>query len=167
MKIIKNKGFLVYRIKLLVIESFPISCAINQTSFKNSQRLSVKINPQKIHNHRSYTIQELSCLLGINSKTCLRWIEKGLKTIAESKKPILIMGKDAKEFLRKKDSGRKCKLKRRQFYCLTCKGATYAKRGSIKITGDKKLAICRVCNGKISRTIKPYQKDYTIHAPPT
>lgn len=99
----------------------------------------------------SYTIQELSELLDINKKTCLRWIEAGLKTVPESKKPLLIMGKDLKEFIRLKSSKRKISLNRNQFYCLTCKKETYAKRGSIKILTNRKIAVCRACNGKISR----------------
>ncbi len=101
----------------------------------------------------SYTIKELSGLLSVNEKTCLRWIESGLKTIPESKKPILILGSDLKEFLRVKNSKMKVTLNRSQFYCLSCKAATYAKRGSIVKTNNKKVALCRVCNGRMSRII--------------
>jgi hypothetical protein len=121
-----------------------------------------KINPKGVYRHRSYTIEELSALLSKNKKTLLRWIDSGLKTIPESKKPILIMGSDLKEFLRNKYSKKKAKLKRNQFYCLACKKAVYAKRGSIEIFNNQKRALCRVCNGKICRIIKPYQKDYKI-----
>ena len=48
---------------------------------------------------------------------------------------------------------KKIKLNRSQFLCLTCKKASYAKRGSIRVVGKKKLALCRVCNGKMSRII--------------
>jgi len=118
----------------------------------------VKINPKGIFSHRSYTTEELSVLLSKDKKTLLRWIDKGLKTIPESKKPILIMGSDLKEFLRKKKSKRKMKLNRNQFYCLSCKQAVYAKRGSIEKLSNRKIALCRVCNGRTSRIIKPYQK---------
>lgn len=127
----------------------------------------MKINPQKINKHRSYTIKELSCDLGVSQKTCLRWIAGGLPVLDESKKPVLIMGSEIKEYLRIKSSKKKCPLKRKQFYCMHCKGATYAKRGSARFVDGKKLARCSVCNGKISRTIKPRQKDYMIHSPPT
>jgi hypothetical protein len=110
-----------------------------------------KINSQKICKHMSYTIQELSEVLNINKKTFLRWIEAGLKTVPESKKPLLIMGQELKKFLKLKSSKRKIKLNRNQFYCLTCKKETYAKRGSIKVLIGRKIAICRVCKGKISR----------------
>lgn len=121
-----------------------------------------KLNPKGIFKHRSYTIEELSILLGKNQKTLLRWIGKGLKIVPESKKPILIMGFDLKEFIRKNSSKNKIKLNHNQFYCLSCKKAVYAKRGSIKKLSNRKMAQCRVCSGRTSRIIKPSQKDYKI-----
>ncbi len=101
----------------------------------------------------SYTVKELSAELGVDEKTCSRWIANGLKTIPGGKKPILMMGSDIKDFLRKKDAKKKVILNRNQFYCLTCKAARYARRGSIRELGGRKLGTCRVCNGKICRTI--------------
>ena len=110
-----------------------------------------KINCKNICKHRSYMIKELSDLLCINQKTCFRWIDEGLEIIPGCKNPILINGNDLKEFIRKIKLRKKIKLTRYQFFCLTCKKATFAKRGSIKILSNKKIALCRVCNGKISR----------------
>lgn len=113
----------------------------------------MKINPQKICKHRSYTIRELSKLLGIDKKTCFRWIDEGLSILPGCKKPILLMGCNIKEFLNNRKMRKKIKLNRNQFLCLTCKKASYAKRGSIKLMRGKKTALCRVCNGKMSRII--------------
>jgi len=110
----------------------------------------------------NYTIKELSKDLGVNEKTCLRWIAEGLKIVPGSKKPILIMGSEAKKFLRNKDAKKKVKLKRNEFYCLPCRAPRRAKRGSIKRLKNKKTAICSVCNGKMCRIFEPYQKDYQI-----
>lgn len=117
-----------------------------------------KTNPKGIYGHRSYTIKELSVHLSKDEKTLLRWISDGLKTIPESKKPILIRGVDLKEFLRVRSIKKKVKLNRNQSYCLHCRGAVYAKKGSIKILGNRKTGQCRVCSGKICRIIKPYRK---------
>ncbi len=99
----------------------------------------------------SYTIQDVSELLGVTPKTCFRWIDDGLKIIPESKKPIYIHGSDLKEFLRLKNLKRKVPLGRSEFYCLTCKRAVSAKRGSIEVLKNRKTARCRACNGNISR----------------
>lgn len=127
----------------------------------------MKINPQKIHTHITYTTKELAELLGINIKTCFKWIEAGLKTIEGCKKPILMKGSDAKDFLKNRKLKKKITLDRYQFLCMSCKKASDAKRGSIKIIGNKKTARCRACKGKMSRTIKLSQNDYMIHSPPT
>ena len=98
-----------------------------------------------------YTIKEISEALSVTDKTCFRWIENGLKIIAGSKNPIYIHGSDLKEFLRLKNLKRKVLLGRNEFYCLTCKRAVSAKRGSIEVLRVRKTARCRACNGKISR----------------
>jgi hypothetical protein len=113
----------------------------------------MKINPQKIFQHRSYTIKELSELLDIDEKTCFRWIEEGLDIIPGCKKPILIRGGDLKKFLLNRKMRKRIALNRNQFFCMTCKVARLAKRGSIKIVSNKKTASCRVCNGKMCRII--------------
>ncbi len=115
----------------------------------------------------SYTIKEMSDCLKINEKTCLRWIENGLSIVPDSKRPILILGSEIKNFLRKKDSKKKIKLKRCEFYCFTCKTARNAKQGSIKKLQGQKTALCRVCGGKMCRIFKSVQKDYMIRPLPT
>jgi len=113
----------------------------------------MKTNPHKIKKHMNYTIKELSKTLSINKKTCFRWIEEGLKIIPGGKNPILIMGIEVQEFIRKKNAKRKFKMNRNQFYCFHCKKPVYAKRGSIKKMSGRKTALCRVCKGKIVRII--------------
>jgi transposase-like protein len=113
----------------------------------------MKANPRKISSHRSYTIKELADTLAIDEKTCFRWIEQGLRTIPGCKKPLLIYGYEAKEFMKNRKLKKKISLNRSQFLCLTCKVARFAKRGTIKVVGNKKTAVCRVCNGRMSRII--------------
>ena len=103
----------------------------------------------------NYTINELSRNLCISEKTCGRWVDAGLKTVPGSKRPILILGTDLKDFIRLRKAKKKFTMSRSEFLCMSCKRPVFAKRGSIKILSGKKIARCRVCNGKISRTIKP------------
>jgi hypothetical protein len=112
-----------------------------------------RIDRQKIYGSMSYTIKEMADCLNVSEKTCLRWITSGLPIVPGGKKPILMLGSDIKDFLRTKDSKKKIKLKRSEFYCLTCKAARNAKRGSIVKKTNQKTGVCRVCNGKMSRTI--------------
>jgi transposase-like protein len=123
-------------------------------------------NPQLIHEHRSYTVKEIVLLLGVDKRTCFRWIQNGLAILPGPKKPILILGAVLKTFIRTHNSKKKVTLKRHEFYCLRCKAPRRAKRGTIYRSGYEKRAECSVCNGKMSRTIKPYQKDYSISPTP-
>ena len=125
-----------------------------------------RLNPQKIFAHQAYRIDELAAVYGINKKTCLRWIDEGLKTVPGRKKPILMRGGDIKTFIRQKNSKRKFKLEPNEFNCLKCKAPRRAKRGTITESGDTRKGICRVCNSKMTRKIKPYQKDYSIPSIP-
>lgn len=108
----------------------------------------------------SYSVLELTSILGINEKTVARWMESGLKVVAGCAKPYLIYGSDLQAFLKNKDEKRKAPLKRNEFFCFGCKRPRRARRGSKKVVGDKEKAVCAVCSGKMSRTIKPSQKYY-------
>ena len=119
-----------------------------------------KINPKGIHKHMSYTVSELTNILGVNEKTVLRWMDSGLKAVSGGAKPFLIYGSDLQVFLKNKDEKRKVEMKPHEFFCFGCKRPRRAKRGSKKVVGDKEKAVCAVCSGKMSRTIKPSQKYY-------
>lgn len=108
----------------------------------------------------SYTVSELTSILGVNEKTIARWMDSGLKTVSGGAKPFLVYGSDLQVFLKNKDEKRKATLKRNEFFCFSCKCPRRAKRGSKKVAGDKEKALCSVCSGKMSRTIKPSQKYY-------
>lgn len=112
-----------------------------------------RFNPQIIHGHLSYTTDDIATALKVNKKTIFRWIGEGLPVVPGPKKPMLIMGSDLKIFIRLKNSKKKVQLKRHEFYCLKCKAAQSAKRGTIKKLNGRKTGECRVCSGKMSRTI--------------
>lgn len=113
----------------------------------------------------SYTVSELAAAIEASEKTILRWIEfDGLQPILGSKKPLLVMGEEAKRFIKARNSKPVIKLKRHEFYCLKCRAARRAKRGTIVLLDGMKTGLCSVCNSKIRKTIGPYQKDYYIPA---
>lgn len=122
--------------------------------------MTMKINLKGVHKHRSYTVAELTGILDINEKTISRWMDSGLKPVAGCEKPFLFNGSDLQVFVKSKNEKRKATLKRSEFYCFGCKRPRRAKRGSKKVAGDKEKALCAVCSGKMSRTIKPSQKYY-------
>ena len=125
-----------------------------------------RFDPRKVSKHKSYTLKELSDLVGMSEKTCLRWIEKGMATVPGIQKPILISESEVKKFIRNKNSKTKIKLGRSEFYCFTCKRPSRAKRGSISISGNRKRGLCSACNGKMCKTIHHIKKDYKIPSTP-
>jgi hypothetical protein len=108
----------------------------------------------------SYTVAELTTILGVNEKTILRWMDSGLKPIAGCDKPYLIAGSELQVFIKNKDEDVVSVRDTNEFYCFGCKRPRRAKRGSKKVVGDKMRGVCAVCNGKMSKTIQPSQKYY-------
>ncbi len=126
----------------------------------------------KIKRKRSYSIAEIVSLLGIDRRTCSRWIkDEGLKVIEEHTIPLLVMGVDLEEFIRKKRTERKIPLKKNEFCCFKCHKAVIAKIGSESIvkTGKRigkenreqfrKIGICEICAGRVTKYLAVSRKD--------
>ena len=60
-------------------------------------------NFNRIKSKRSYSMTEISSLLGIDRKTCRRWIKnEGLKVVCENVSPLLVMGAVLIDFIKTK-----------------------------------------------------------------
>ena len=74
---------------------------------------------RRVKIHRSYTIGELSALLGAHKHTVSRWIAAGLTT-TDARRPLLIHGADFRAFMKAREP-----IKQRcqpgEFYCLGCR----------------------------------------------
>ena len=129
-------------------------------------------NHRLIKSKRSYSINEISSLFGVNRRTCNRWLKnEGLKVIEKKVSPLLIMGFDLIIFIKKKKTKNKVALRVNESFCVKCHKATKAKMGSEKIvkTGKKigkadleqfkKIGVCRICGTKLNRFLKVYQRD--------
>ena len=126
----------------------------------------------RITARRSYSINEIASLLGVNRKTCGRWVkEKGLKVIEENTNPLLIMGADLIDFIKKKRGKRKIPIKENEFFCVKCHKAVRAKIGSERTikTGKKigkdnqeqfkKIGICENCDTQLNKFLGVCQRD--------
>lgn len=129
-------------------------------------------NHRLIKSKRSYSINEICSLFDINRKTCCRWLKnENLKVIEKNVSPLLIMGTDLINFIKKKKIKNKVALKENEFFCMKCHRAVKAKVGSEKIikTGkrigkanleqSKKIAVCGFCETKLNRFLKVCQQD--------
>jgi hypothetical protein len=85
--------------------------------------------------------------------------------------PLLVMGLDLKEFIKKKNMKNKTPLEKDQFYCLKCHGSVKAKIGSEETvkTGKRigkgnaeqlnRKGICEICGTPLNRYVGVYQRD--------
>jgi hypothetical protein len=109
---------------------------------------------RRVKLHHSYTISELSTLIGAHKHTIGRWIAVGLKT-TDSKRPFLIHGADFRAFMKAREP-----IKQRcqpgEFYCLGCRGpkrpalnmADYRPRTTLQ---GSLCGICPDCGSMIYR----------------
>ncbi len=74
---------------------------------------------RRVKLHHSYTISELSALIGAHKHTIGRWIAAGLKT-TDARRPLLVHGADFRAFMKAREP-----IKQRcqpgEFYCLGCR----------------------------------------------
>jgi len=121
---------------------------------------------------RSYSIGEISSLLGVDRKTCGRWIKYGdLEIVEENTNPILVIGADLINFIKKKREKRRVTIKENEFYCMKCHKAVRAKIGSEQIikTGKmigkdnreqlKKIGVCENCNTPLNKFLGVCRQD--------
>ena len=122
-----------------------------------------RYNTRLIHLRRSYSPQQVAELLGVNTKTCRRWIKEGLTPLAGGTRPVLIMGSELKRFLLEKRANRKTQLKDGECYCLKCRIGVKPKKGTQKKIKTGKLigknnreqyklvGLCERCDGEVCR----------------
>ena len=113
---------------------------------------------------RSYSINEIARLWGVNRKTCGRWVKyEGLKVIEENTIPLLVMGEDLVDFIKKKRGKRKIPIRENEFLCMKCRKAVRAKIGSERVTKTGKMigkdnreqlvkkGICENCESQLNK----------------
>jgi hypothetical protein len=79
-----------------------------------------RINPRLAKIHHSYTVPETSDLLGVHPHTVRAWIKGGLGVLS-SERPILILGKDLRHFLKVRRTAAKRPCPPGTMYCFKCR----------------------------------------------
>lgn len=131
-----------------------------------------KYNLHLIKSRRSYNITEMTSLLGIDRKTCQRWIKnEGLKVIEKGVNPLLVMGADLQSFLKEKLEKKRFNLGVNEFFCLKCRKPVKAKVGSEETTKTgkkigkagleqfKRTGKCEVCDTWLNRFLQNGQQN--------
>jgi len=114
-------------------------------------------NPRLVKIHRSYTVEEVAKLLGKHKNTVRNWIKDGLATIDE-KRPMLILGHDLVEFIKKRRAENKQSCKPGQLYCVRCRvpkfpAGDFAEYSPVTEKFGNLIAICPDCDSIINRRV--------------
>ena len=119
--------------------------------------MSGRCNPNRAKIHRSYTIEEISCLYSIHKNTVRSWVKAGLP-VCDHQKPMLILGVELRGFIQDKNSKRKQKCQPYEMYCMRCKSPQKPAENMIDyepindLTG-RMIGICSCCEGVINKYI--------------
>ena len=114
-------------------------------------------NPRLAKIHRSYKVDEVASLYGVDKNTVRNWIKAGLKT-CDNKRPSLIMGVDLNKFhaLRRAKNKRPCKVN--EIYCMRCRVPKIPLAGMIEYQPINEktanlIGLCPACNTLMYRRI--------------
>jgi hypothetical protein len=105
--------------------------------------------------HRSYKVEEVVRLFGTHKNTVRAWVKAGLPT-CDSKRPILILGRDLADYLKARRTKNKRHCKPGEIYCVRCR-ATKQPAGDMAeyqpITANlgNLIGICPDCGAMIYR----------------
>jgi hypothetical protein len=95
---------------------------------------------RRVKCHRSYTISELSALIGAHKHTISRWIAAGLST-TDSRRPLLIHGADFRAFMKAREPVKQ-RCQPGEFYCVGCRAP---KRPALDMADYRPLTPLRGC----------------------
>lgn len=114
-------------------------------------------NHNLIKIHRNYTYSELADVFGIHKNTIATWVKGGLPCLQEQR-PFLILGNDAKEFLKQKRASRKQTCKENELYCMRCKipvrpAENFVEYSPISQTKGRITGFCEHCTSIINKFI--------------
>jgi hypothetical protein len=79
------------------------------------------VDHRRIKIHRSYTVEQLAQLLDCHKNSVRLWIKQGLDTLNDCKRPLLIQGSVARQFLEERRRSKKRRCLPQELYCLRCR----------------------------------------------
>jgi hypothetical protein len=114
-------------------------------------------NHRLVKIHRNYTVEEIAMLLGKHKNTVRNWVKDGLATI-DDKRPMLILGSDLVEFIKKRRVKNKQSCKPGELYCVRCRlprfpAGDIAEYSPVTDKIGNLIAICPDCYSIMNRRV--------------
>lgn len=107
--------------------------------------------------HRNYTVDEIASLFGVHRNTVREWVKRGLPT-SDSKRPMLILGRDLAAFLQARRLRNKRPCQPGEIYCVRCRvprspAGDLAEYQPVTTTLGSLVGICPTCESMIYRRV--------------
>lgn len=114
-------------------------------------------NYRRIKIHRSYTVEGIASLFGIHKNTIRIWVKEGLQTI-DTKRPILVQGRDLATFLQARRVKNKKKCNPGEMYCVRCHTPRTPAENMVDYQPINEkignlIAICPCCHSIMNRRV--------------
>ncbi|MBU1191860.1 MAG: helix-turn-helix domain-containing protein [Gammaproteobacteria bacterium] len=107
--------------------------------------------------HRNYTVEDVATLYGVHRNTVREWIKRGLPTI-DSKRPMLILGRDLAAFLQARRTKNKRPCQPGEIYCVRCRAPRNPAGGMVDYLSrtaslGSLVGICPCCESMMYRHV--------------
>jgi excisionase family DNA binding protein len=79
-----------------------------------------RLNPRRVKVHRCYSVEEAAKLFGVHKNTVRDWLKAGLPRV-DSRRPILVLGRQLAGFLHARREHRRRRCRTGEFYCFRCR----------------------------------------------
>lgn len=107
--------------------------------------------------HRNYTVEEVANLFGVHRNTVREWIKRGLP-ICDTRRPLLILGRELAAFLLARRAKHKQTCKPGEIYCVRCRTPKVPAGGMadyqpLTTTTGNLIGICPTCDALTYRRV--------------
>jgi len=114
-------------------------------------------NPNRVKVNRNYSFEELAAVFGVHKNTVACWVKNGLPCLKE-RRPFLILGVDARDYLKAQRVGKKQKCKPNELYCCRCKtpvkpAENFVEYSLITATKGRLTGFCSCCECLINKFV--------------